>query len=94
MHDVAQIAIVGGRGVARDGVDLRGIGHRQFGAGMEPHRGVWCPAALPGEIPDDPGGLEPRAERRAGKRAGDQHCRVLDGLRGKIGRGGPGQELS
>jgi len=94
MHNIAQVAVVRRRGVAREGVDLRGIGHWQFGAGMEPQRGVWCPAALPGEITNDPGGLEPRAECRAGERAGDQHRRVLDGLRGEVGRGGPGQELS
>jgi len=28
MHDVAQVAVVRRRSVARDGVDLRGIGHR------------------------------------------------------------------
>ena len=87
MDDVAQIAVVGRRGVARYGVDLRGIGHRQFGARIEPERSVWCPAALSDEITDDPGGPQPCAQRRAGQRAGNQHRRVLDRLRRQVGRG-------
>ncbi len=50
------------------------------------------PAALPREIADDPGGLEPAAHCGAGERAGDQHRRVIERLRRDVGRRGPDQE--
>ena len=28
VNDIAQVAVVGSRGVTRDGIDLRGFGHR------------------------------------------------------------------
>ena len=53
MHDVAQVAIVRGRGVAHHGIDLRGIGQRQFRARREPHGGLRAPAALASKGADD-----------------------------------------
>ena len=46
MDDVAQIAVVAGRGVAHHRVDLRRVGERKFRAVVEPDRGVGPPAAL------------------------------------------------
>jgi hypothetical protein len=93
MDDVAQIAVVGGRGVAHRGIDPRGVGHRQFGPGVEPQRGLGGAAALAGEGAQDRRGFDPRSQRRAGQGAGDQHRGMIDGLRGQIGRFGAGQEL-
>src|ERR1700730_3236362 len=44
MYDVAQVAIVRRRGIAHHGIDLRGIGHRQFRARSKPHGSYHPPA--------------------------------------------------
>ena len=93
MDDVAQIAVVGGRGVAHHGIGLGRLGERQFGAVVEPQRGVGPAAALAGERADDRRGLDAGAQRRAGDRAGDQHRRVIERLRRQVCGRDPGQEI-
>ena len=94
MHDRAQIAVIGGGGVAHHRIDLGGIDHRQFGAGLvEPDRGPGAAAQAHRHILDDAGGFECAAHRRAGQRRGDQHSRVVHRLRRQIGRRDAGQEI-
>ena len=89
MHDCAQVAVVGCGGVAHHCVDLRGRDDRQFGAAIEPDRGARAAAEAACHVFDDPGGLQPAAHRRAGDRAGDQHCRMVKRLRRQFGSGDP-----
>jgi len=92
MHDVAQVAVIGGRGIARHGIRLRCIGNRKFGAGVEPQRRLRPAAVVAGQIADDAGGLQANAAGRAGDGAGDQHRGEVERLRRQIGRGCCGQK--
>ena len=93
MDDVAQIAVVAGRGVAHHRVDLRRVGERKFRAVVEPDRGVGPPPALARQAADDPRRLDAGAECGAGDRAGDQHRRVVERLRRQVGSGGSGNKF-
>ena len=93
MDDVAQVTVVGRRGVAEHGVDPGGFGDRKFGTGIEPDGGVGSSTLLAGQVTDDLGGLDGGATGRAGERAGNDHRGMQHGLRRQVFGLRAGQEV-
>ena len=84
MHDVAQVAIIGRRGIAQHGVASRDLRYRQFGAVAIPQRCVGAAALLQRQIADNPSGLDVRSVGRTCERAGDDHRRMPHRLRRQV----------
>ena len=80
-----RVAVIGSRGVTQHRVDLNRAGNGEFYSRVEPHRRVRPPTPLLSHCPDDAGGLDASAIRRTGKRAGDNHRRVVQCLLGQVG---------
>ena len=89
VDNIAKIAVVGGCGVAHQGVDARGGRNWQLGRIAEPHGRLGHAATLLFQRPHDFCGFKRGTERRAGNGAGYQHGRILHCARRQIDVGTP-----